>query len=89
MTQFFYTGQYLFRRTGRTSPNAFSQIKDHMPEPEVVMVSGRPSAGWSLGTWRKVAATRAPKLQQDLLAAIDELEAEEAELVPKYKKPTP
>lgn len=88
MTQFCYTGQYLLKRAGRTSPNAFSQIKAHMPEPEVVLVSGRPAAGWTLETWRKVAATRAHKLQQDMLAAIDELEAEEAELTQKYKKPS-
>ncbi len=86
MTKFCYTGQYLLRRAGRTSPNAFSQIKEHMPEPEVVMVSGRPSSGWTLDTWRKVAATRTQKLQQDMLAAIDALEAEEVELAKKYKK---
>jgi len=56
-----------------------------MPEPEVVMVSGRPSEGWSLATWREVAATRRQSLQQDLLAAIEELEAEEAELAKKYQ----
>jgi len=56
-----------------------------MPEPEVVMVSGRPSEGWTLATWREVAATRRQSLQQDLLAAIEELEAEEAELAEKYR----
>jgi len=56
-----------------------------MPDPEVVMVSGRPSEGWTLATWREVAATRRQSLQQDLLTAIEELEAEEAELVEKYQ----
>lgn len=49
------------------------------------MVSGRPSEGWTLATWRKVAATRRQSLQQDLLAAIEELEAEEVELAEKYR----
>jgi len=85
MTRLYYTGQYLMRRTGRP-PNSFTQIKHHMPEPEALMVSGKPAAGWTLDTWRKVAATRAPKLQDDMLAAIDELEAEAAEVEKKYKK---
>lgn len=87
MTQFCYSGQYLLKRAGRTSPNAFSQIKAHMPEPETVLVSGRSATGWTLETWRKVAKTRAQQLQEDMLAAIDELEAEEAALIQKYKKP--
>lgn len=50
------------------------------------MVSGRAAAGWSLKTWRRVAATRSGRLQEDMLAAIEQLEEEEHELRKKYKK---
>lgn len=85
MTRLYYTGQYLIRRAGR-QPNSFTQIKHHMPAPEALMVSGRPAAGWSLETWRTIAETRSGALKKDMLAAIDELEAEAAELEKKYKK---
>lgn len=86
MTRLYYTGRYLMKRSGRPSPNAFSQFQHQMPAPEVVMVSGRAAAGWSLKTWRRIAATRSGRLQEDMLAAIEQLEEEEHELRKKYKK---
>lgn len=87
MSKIFYTGQYMLRRTGRKSPNAFAQMKHQMPKPEGVVVSGvGPSLGWSLKTWEKIARERQPRLQNDLLAAIEELRAEEAELIKTHLK---
>lgn len=86
MTQFYYSGQYFLKRAGRTSPNAFAQIKNVMPAPEAVMVSGRAAAGWSLPTWRQVAQSRQERLKKDMLAAAEELQTEETELSEKYRK---
>lgn len=87
MRKIVYTGQYMLKRAGRKSPNSFTQMRHQMPRPDVVMASGlRPSAGWTLETWEAFAKGRPPKLQQDLLAAIEELREEEAELVKTYLK---
>ena len=86
MTQFFYTAQHMMRQAGRKSPTAAVQLKPYMPAPEVVMVSGRGAAGWSLSTWRPVAKTRRSPLKEDLLGVIDRLQAEESDLGYKYTK---
>lgn len=87
MSKIFYTGQYMMRRTGRKSPNAFAQMRHQLPKPEGIVINGHgPSVGWTLKTWEKVAEGRQPRLKQDLLAAIEELRAEEDELVKPHLK---
>lgn len=85
MTKLYYTGQYMFRRTGRNSPNAFAQMSHQMPKPDGMVVTGnRASAGWSLKTWEKVAQKRQTQLKNDLLEAVEQLRADEAELIKKH-----
>lgn len=88
MTQFYYSGQYLWRRMGR-AVNGFTQVqaqKGVLPAPEAVLVSGRAASGWSLSTWRQVANTRRSSLKAEMLKAINQLEREEVELSQKYAK---
>lgn len=87
MTKICFTGQYMFRLTGRKSPNAFAQMRHQMPKPEGIVVTGSgPSVGWSLKTWEKVAQERQTQLKNDLLEVIEQLRADEAELTKKHLK---
>lgn len=87
MTKLYYNGQYMFRRIGRKSPNSFMQVSPQMPKPDGLVVTGKTASwGWSLKTWEKFAKERQPRLRDDLLAAIEELRAEEAELIKKHLK---
>lgn len=88
MTKLFYGGQYIMRRSGRTSANSFGQqMQPNMPPPDSVHVSEtKPVYAWTLDTWEKVAETRRAKLREDMLAAIAELREEEAELRKQYRR---
>lgn len=87
MTQFFYSGQFMFSRTGRKSPNAFMQMSGSMPSPDGIILSPkRKVEGWTLATWRLVAQDRRPSLRDDLLEAIEELQKEEIALAQEYRK---
>lgn len=87
MTQFFYSGQFMFLRTGRKSPNAFNQMSASMPAPDGMILSPRRKVeGWTLATWRLVAQERRPSLRDDLIEAIEELQKEEIALAQEYRK---
>ncbi|MGP9587217.1 hypothetical protein ACT3TB_16330 [Micrococcaceae sp. AOP34-BR2-30] len=88
MSKILYGGQFVMKRIGRKSPNSFTQISRQMPKADGLLLTGkdRPLLGWTLSTWEKVAQERPPQLKNDLLAAIEELRAEEKSLAKEYLK---
>lgn len=84
MRVLFYSASYVLRRAGRLSPASQARAHEQLPAPEVVLVSGKSGAGWSLPTWREFANARRESLRVDLLRTIDELEAEESALTQRY-----
>lgn len=87
MTEFYYGGQYIWKRMDKAL-NGFIQVRDQkvLPPAEGVVVSDNPRPGWTLSTWREVAHTRRSPLKEHLLEAIEELEREEVELASKVQK---
>lgn len=87
MAKAYYSGQYVMRRTGRKSPNAFGQLVSHMPRPDAIIAAAeRPTRAWSLKKWEEFAHTRKNPLKRDLLAAVEELRAEERALIKNWGK---
>lgn len=87
MTEFYYGGQYIWKRMDRAL-NGFIQIEKQegvLPPADGVVVSTRPRPGWTLSTWREVAHTRRAPLKKALLEVIEELEREEIKLAEKVR----